>query len=270
MLQHAAVATAVSAWWKRENLLAGAVLLTVAALAWVYTLWPDSMQGMDMPAAAGSMGAIEAAGHSAIAGELLAFLFGWAVMMIAMMLPAVLPLVLLYRMTARQREPLSAEGWRIVALLAGYIVVWTVAGLPVYAYNQFAAAWGSAKAALPAALLIVGGVYQFTALKRSCHARCSNPLFFLMHQWRPGATGAARLGVLHGLDCLGCCAGLMVALVALGMMNLAWMLTATVIIFAEKTLPGSHRLARPLGVGLMVAGLVLLAASLRGSAILAA
>ncbi len=62
-----------------------------------------------------------------------------------------------------------------------------------------------------------------------------------------------RLGVLHGIDCLGCCADLMVGLIALGMMDLAFVFTAALIIFAEKTLPVSHRIARPLGV-LMVAG----------------
>jgi predicted metal-binding membrane protein len=86
-----------------------------------------------------------------------------------------------------------------------------------------------------------------------------------MQHWRPGATGGAlRLGVLHGIDCLGCCAGLMVGLVALGMMNLAWMLTAAVVIFVEKTVPGSHRIARPLGVIMVVGGVVLLGASLLG------
>ncbi len=71
-------------------------------------------------------------------------------------------------------------------------------------------------------------------------------------------TGALRLGILHGVDCLGCCAGLMVPLVALGMMNVAWMLTAAVIIFAEKTLPGGHRIARPLGIVLVIGGAVTL------------
>ena len=56
----------------------------------------------------------------------------------------------------------------------------------------------------------------------------------------------------------------MVGLVALGVMNLAWMLTAAVIIFAEKTIPGSHRIARPLGVVMVVGGAVVLAASLLG------
>ena len=45
-------------------------------------------------------------------------------------------------------------------------------------------------ALLPGLLLIAGGFYQFTALKQGCHARCSNPLFFLMQQWRSGVTGA--------------------------------------------------------------------------------
>jgi predicted metal-binding membrane protein len=117
---------------------------------------------------------------------------------------------------------------------------------------------------LPGVLLIAGGIYQFTALKGDCHARCSNPLFFLMHRWRPGTAGALRLGVLHGIDCLGCCVGLMIGLVALGMMNLAWILTAALIIFVEKTLPGSHRISYPLGI-LMVAGGVALLGTFLGN-----
>jgi predicted metal-binding membrane protein len=180
------------------------------------------------------------------------------------MLPAIIPLVLLYRATTRRRQSSALAIAGIVALFAGYVLIWIAAGVPVYAYNHVSDALGPAKAVLPATLLILGGLYQFTALKSNCHARCSSPLFFLARQWRPGMAGAARLGSLHGLDCLGCCAGLMLALVALGMMNIAWMLTATVIIFVEKTLPGSHRLARPLGVGMVAGGLLLLAAAVRG------
>jgi predicted metal-binding membrane protein len=83
-----------------------------------------------------------------------------------------------------------------------------------------------------------------------------------MHNWRSGSPGAVRLGMVHGVDCLGCCAGLMVDLVALGMMNLAWMLTAALIIFAEKTIPNSHRIARPMGVVMVAGGVMLLATSL--------
>jgi predicted metal-binding membrane protein len=195
-------------------------------------------------------------------GEAALFFLAWTAMMVAMMVPATLPLILLYRTIARNRLSLVRARVGMVTLLVGYIAVWTSAGLPVYAYNSFSSAAGSLAALLPALLLIVGGAYQFTPLKRICHTRCSSPLFFLMHNWRPGATGAVRLGMLHGVDCLGCCAGLMVGLVALGMMNLVWMLTAALIIFAEKTIPNSHRIARPLGIVMVAGGVVLLATSL--------
>jgi predicted metal-binding membrane protein len=183
---------------------------------------------------------------------------------VAMMVPATLPLILLYRTIARNRLSLGRARVGVVTLLVGYIAVWATAGLPVYAYNSLAGGAGSLAAILPALLLIVGGAYQFTPLKRICHARCSSPFFFLMHNWHPGGTGALRLGMVHGVDCLGCCAGLMVGLVALGTTNLAWMLTAAVIIFAEKTIPNSHRIARPLGVVMLSGGVVLLVTSLLG------
>ena len=149
-------------------------------------------------------------------------------------------------------------------MLAGYVAVWITAGLPVYAYGLLMGGMSPVLAALPGLLLISGGAYQFTALKRGCHVRCSSPLFFLMQKWRAGPAGALRLGVLHGLDCLGCCAGLMAGLVALGTMNLAWMLTAAVIIFTEKTLPGGHRVACPLGVLMTAGGVALLGVALLG------
>jgi predicted metal-binding membrane protein len=178
--------------------------------------------------------------------------------------PATLPLILLYRTIARNRLSQVRARVGTAMLLVGYVVVWAAAGLPVYAYNALAGATGSLAAVLPALLLTAGGAYQFTPLKRICHARCSSPLFFLLQNWRPGATGAVRLGMLHGVDCLGCCAGLMVALVALGTMNLAWMLSAAVIIFVEKTIPNSHLIARPLGALMVASGAVLFVASLLG------
>lgn len=217
-------------WRKRENLLPGLALLLLTLVGWTFIAYQASTMGGFVP-----------------------FVVGWTAMMVAMMIPATLPLILLYRIVAHQRlGPVRAKAGT-VAMLIGYVAVWAIAGLPVYVYALSAESVGRVAAVLPAVLLVIGGVYQFTSLKRSCHARCSSPLFFLMQKWKPGTGGALRLGVLHGVDCLGCCAGLMVALVALGMMNLAFVFTVALIIFAEKTLPESHRIARPLGV-LMVAG----------------
>ena len=244
-------------WLRRENLLPGLTLMALAAVGWAYVAYQAASMGSIQSAAMGGMemGAI---------GEAALFLLAWTAMMVAMMVPATLPLILLYRTIARNRLSLLRARAGVVIVLLGYIAVWALAGLPVYAYNSLAGAAGSLAALLTAFGLIIGGAYQFTPLKRICHACCSSPLFFVMHNWRPRATGALRVGMLHGVDCLGCCAGLMVGLVALGMMNLAWMLTGALIIFAEKTLPNSHRIARPLGVVMVGGGVVLLATSMLG------
>jgi predicted metal-binding membrane protein len=245
--------TVLQRWSQRNNLMPGLALVALAAAGWGYVAFGSSATGMGSMAVGGAGGGV-------------VFLFGWTAMMTAMMVPATLPLILLYRTTAsNDRRPIQSQIGMVV-LLAGYLAVWAAAGLPVYAYSLLVKPVGSLGTVLPAALLVVGGVYQFTPLKRRCHVRCSSPLGFLLQHWREGPTGALRLGVVHGLDCLGCCAGLMVSLVALGMMNLAWVLTAAVVIFVEKTIPASHRLARPLGVLMIVGGLVLLSASLLGGA----
>jgi len=242
-------------WRRRENLLPGLALLVLTVAGWVYIAYQ-----------AGTMDSMESMSGARIStmGGFVPFVLGWTAMMVAMMIPATLPLILLYRVVARRRLSPGRARVGIAALFLGYIAVWAVAGLPVYLYALTAEAAGSYAIVLPAVLLVIGGVYQFTSLKRSCHALCSNPLFFLMQKWKPGTAGALRLGVLHGIDCLGCCAGLMIGLIALGMMNLALVFTAALIIFAEKTLPESHRIARPLGVLMMTGGVLLLGLALLG------
>src|ERR687889_992748 len=256
-MEHASAFTpsVLMQWRKRENLLPGLALLVLTVSGWAYLVYQ-----------ARTMGSMEAMNGARIStmGGVVPFILGWTAMMVAMMIPATLPLILLYRTVTRQRvSPIQAKVGT-TALLAGYIAVWAVAGLPTYVYALTAQTMGRFAVVLPAVLLVIGGVYQFTSLKRSCHARCSNPLFFLMHKWKPGTAGALRLGMLHGIDCLGCCAGLMIGLVALGMMNLALVFTAALIIFAEKTLPEGHRIARPLGVLMVVAGIVFLGLTLFG------
>jgi len=242
-------------WRKRENLLPGLALLLLTVAGWAFIAYQ-----------AHTMGAMEAMNGARVStmGGFVPFVVGWTAMMVAMMIPATLPLILLYRVVARQRLSPAQARVGTVAMVVGYVAVWAIAGLPVYVYALSVESVGREAAVLPAVLLVVGGVYQFTSLKRSCHARCSGPLFFLMQKWKPGTGGALRLGALHGVDCLGCCAGLMIALVALGMMNLALVFTLALIIFAEKTLPSSHRIARPLGVLMVAGGVVFLGFTLLG------
>ncbi len=256
-MEHASAFTpsVLERWRRRENLLPGIALLVLAVAGWAYIAYQAS-----------TMGGMEAMSGARIStmGGFVPFVLGWTAMMVAMMIPATLPLILLYRTVARNRLSLIRASVGMTTLLLGYIAVWAAAGLPVYAYALAAEATGRFAAVLPAVLLVIGGAYQFTSLKHSCHARCSNPLFFLMQKWKPGTAGALRLGVLHGIDCLGCCVGLMAGLVALGMMNLALVFTAALIIFAEKTLPDSHRIARPLGFLMIAGGVAFLGFSLLG------
>jgi predicted metal-binding membrane protein len=256
-LEHASAfaPSVLERWRRRENLLPGIALLVLTIVGWVVIAYQAS-----------TMGAMEAMSGARIStmGGFVPFVLGWTAMMVAMMIPATLPLILLYRTVARQRLNPAQAMVGTLALIVGYIAVWALAGLPVYIYALTAEVAGRFAAVLPGVLLVIGGVYQFTSLKRSCHDRCSSPLFFLMQTWKPGMAGAMRLGVLHGVDCLGCCAGLMVGLVALGMMNLALVFTVALIIFAEKTLPDSHRIARPLGILMVIGGAALLGFSLLG------
>jgi predicted metal-binding membrane protein len=129
-------------------------------------------------------------------------------------------------------------------------------------------------ASLPYALagvLIGTGAYQFTALKQSCLRACRTPLSFLMARWRSGYGGTLRLAAAHAGYCVGCCAALMVVLVAAGAMSLPWVLLIAAIVSVEKLVPRGDHIARLVGVGFVVLGIAVaidpdLAALLRGSA----
>ena len=88
-----------------------------------------------------------------------------------------------------------------------------------------------------AVLLGVAGVYQLTPLKRACLRVCRSPLGFMMQRWRRGVAGAFRLGVDHGMYCLGCCWAMMLILFAGGVMNLAVIITLTLWVVVEKLAP---------------------------------
>ncbi|GAC1554512.1 MAG: DUF2182 domain-containing protein [Herpetosiphon sp.] len=251
-------------WWKRENLVPGLMLLGLTGLAWIYTVSSANlMNAGPMPADMGGMTMPVDQSRLAQSVAIALFLVAWTIMMAAMMLPSVLPLILIYRTVARKQWRATQVMVGMGALVAGYFIVWLLTGLPVFAYNRLITMIGPLGTLLPGVLLICGGVYQWSALKQRCHGRCSNPLFFLMNRWRAGPLGAVRLGIAHGIDCMGCCLGLMLALVGLGIMHLAVMLSAALLIFVEKALPGGHRVARPLGLLLIFGGVVLLYLSLR-------
>ena len=83
----------------------------------------------------------------------------------------------------------------------------------------------------------LAGVYQFTPYKRSCLNSCRSPASFIAQHWNRGVVGAFRLGLAHGLYCLGCCWALMLLLFVGGVMNLWWIGLLTLFVLLEKLAP---------------------------------
>ena len=176
------------------------------------------------------------------------FLAMWVAMMVAMMFPAAVPMVLMYGRMKRN-DPSS------IALFTGsYIALWFAFGVVAYLLSAMvestasgsewvAMNWGRAGGVL----LVLAGVYQLTPLKDICLRHCRTPLSFVMTRWRDGRGGAVRMGLAHGLFCMGCCWLLFLILIPLGVMNVAAMVAVALVVFAEKAVPHGR------GIGLLAA-----------------
>lgn len=191
------------------------------------------------------------------------FVAGWTLMTIAMMLPTSLPLVAFFRVFVRSRPNPRV----LVFLVAvGYVSVWAAfAGLIHVgdvalheAVHQFgpleANAW-----VIPAGTFLFAGAYQFTGLKWRCLDKCRSPVSFVMQNWRGRRERleALRLGVRHGVFCLGCCWALMLLMFAVGVGNIGWMLVLAALMATEKNAAWGRRLSAPLGVLLIGGGVAL-------------
>ena len=217
-----------------------ATLLAAALAAWVVAA--QQMRGMD-------------AGPGTNLGGLGWYLGIWVTMTAAMMLPSAAPMVLTYARVAR-----DARTWVFVL---GYLVAWTAFGLVAYGLYRLVTrsspgwvAWNRQGPYVAGAALALAGLYQLSPLKEACLRHCRGPFRYLVHGWREGRTGALRMGAEHGLFCVGCCWGLMLALFALGVMSLFWAAVVAAAIFAEKVLPRGLALARVLAVALVALGLL--------------
>ncbi|MEP6909192.1 MAG: DUF2182 domain-containing protein [Actinomycetota bacterium] len=223
-------------------------LLAVALVAWIVTF--DRMRGMD-------------AGPGTDLGGLGWFVGIWVTMMAAMMLPSVAPMVLTFARVSKERSSRGQAAFVPTwVFLTGYLAAWTAYGL--LAYGAFrvvnalaggALEWHRAGPYVAGGAIIAAGLYQLTPLKDVCLRHCRTPLHFLLHGWHDGAVGAVRMGVVHGLYCVGCCWGLMIVLFSLGVMSLFWMAAIAALIFAEKIFPYGERLTRVFGIAFVALGL---------------
>jgi len=220
-------------------------LFMLSLLAWIYLLSGAGMEPME-----GMAGM--APGWPLVAAM-------WSAMMVAMMVPSAAPVILLYATVHRRSQdspPATA------AFLAGYLACWLgfsllAAWLQVAATSPMSMALGSQ--IVSGTLLLAAGLYQLSPLKDACLGRCRSPAQFLARHYRPGPTGAVRLGLLHGAYCLGCCWLLMALLFVVGVMNIAWVAALTLLVAAEKLLPGGQWIARIAGAGLIAWGALLIA-----------
>lgn len=239
----------------QRNVILG-LLLALAAAAWAALVWQGAAADMDMAMDSPSIG---------LRAPL--FLAIWVIMMVAMMFPAAAPMIVTFHKVQagkRQRGEAFVSTWIFVA---AYLLVWGLSGVAAYAGALAAEAVAARTALSPAiaarvggTLLVAAGLYQLTPLKDLCLSKCRTPITFIMTSWRDGASGALRMGLLHGGYCLGCCWLLFVILFPLGIMNIAAMAVITLIIFAEKTLPWGRAVTRAAAAVLIAYGSVVLAA----------
>jgi predicted metal-binding membrane protein len=218
-----------------------AFLLILAAGAWAATIaLTREMAGMT-----GTMGL-----------GLALFVPVWTLMMAAMMLPSVAPTASLYARTFRDNRAVRTTG-----LVVGYLGVWAAAGVPAYGLARLAG-WltgkhPSAAHIMAVAVFAVCGLYQLSSLKDRCLAHCRSPLGLLLHYGSyQGRSRDLRVGVHHGAYCLGCCWGLMVILIAVGVMNVVAMIGLAALVLVEKAWrwgPAAGRLAGTAVLALAVA-----------------
>ncbi len=241
---------------RERNLIVG-VLLILAAAAWGIVAWQSVAVRDDAMMHTGSL-------TMGMAAPL--FLAVWVAMMVAMMFPTAAPMILAFAAVQRgkqQRGQTLVPTWLFVG---AYLLVWSLAGLLAYALALGAerlavrSPWVMDHAArIGGGLLIMAGLYQLSPLKHACLARCRTPLQFVLGSWRDGRRGAVRMGLTHGIVCLGCCWLLFAILFPLGMMNIAILAMITLLIFAEKSLPLGLQIGRIAAAALIVYGALVIA-----------
>jgi predicted metal-binding membrane protein len=196
------------------------------------------------------------------------FLLAWQLMIAAMMLPSSLPLIRLFsRASANQPRPLRAKA----AFLSGYTLVWTCFGAAAFLgdleVHRLVERWSwlaARPALLGGAVLLLAGAFQFSELKDRCLTVCRHPAGYLLQHYRRGTGAAFRLGAGHGVFCVGCCWALMLVAFAAGVANLWWMAALTAVMVFEKTGQGGRRGVRPIGLGLILLGILVLATPAAG------
>ena len=247
---------------RHDKIVVLALVVLVSALAWAFTIH-QAMHMDEMEAAMWrdmnmSMNDME---PSWMPVDALLMVAMWSAMMAAMMVPGASPMITAFATINRRRRERSAPYVPTAVFLLGYLIAWTgfstlattlqyllqMTGLLTTMMQSTSHYWS-------AALFFSAGLYQFSPLKETCLTYCRSPDGFILSEWRDGNLGAVIMGLRHGLFCLGCCAGLMVLLFAVAVMDLRWVAALTGMVTTEKLLPRPRFWRIAIGVGLLAAG----------------
>ncbi len=253
---------------KDKTFIVGGIVL-IAAISWYYMVYLDGvMKSMNM-----AFNHVCEHECCKIAGmpmtgtwtsvDFLLMLLMWTVMMVAMMLPSVAPLILLFASVNRKRKEQHTPYVSTIFFTAGYFFVWTAFSLGA-TFLQWLLQYLSLLSPLMitsnkwigGSILLLAGLFQFSNFKYKCLSHCRSPLEFIMHHWKEGKKGAFNMGVAHGWYCLGCCWILMLVLFATGIMNLFWVAAIALFVLIEKMVPRYYlQISR-------IAGIILIADAL--------
>jgi predicted metal-binding membrane protein len=246
---------------RRQRAVILAALAAIAALAWLYLFlaaadMTAAMAGMDRTMVMPPRGST----------ELLLLFAMWWVMMVGMMLPSVAPVILTFATVNRNRAARGEPYVPSALFTAGYLLAWvgfslaaTLAQEALERANLISPMDMTTNSRLLGGLLfLAAGLYQFAPVKLACLRFCRSPLDFVVNHWRDGPGGAVRMGLTHGLYCLGCCWVLMLLLFVGGVMNLLWVAFLGVVVLVEKLSAGPW-MGRIGGALMMIYGAWLLA-----------
>ncbi len=239
----------------RAPLAVMVILVPLVSWAWIVLMARD-MYGPMTGSSAWMMTSVWDARHVFLLWAM------WAVMMAGMMLPSAWPTLLLYGAVARRRGSEPGVTRQIYALAAGYLIVWSLFSVLATVVQRMLTSLLLLSPMMEltspiagAMTLLLAGVFQLTPLKHACLRTCQSPLGFLMRRWRRGLAGAFRMGMEHGLYCLGCCWALMLLLFVGGVMNLVVIAALTAFVAVEKLSPfgaWSARVSGALLIGIAV------------------
>lgn len=238
------------------------VASTVVTIVWCARM--SAMGGMPMPGGwTMSMVWMRMPGQT-WPGAVASFVGMWVVMMVAMMLPSLVPMLSCYRQAVATTGD-TRIGWLTALVGTGYFVIWTAIGVVAFPLGIAMAAIAMRQPSLArgvpiavGAIILIAGMLQFTKWKERGLARCSrasargNPL-------SNDARTAWRHGLRLGIHCAHSCAGLMAMVLVLGVMDLRVMAVVAAAITAERSASGGVRVAQAIGSVVVGAGLLLIA-----------